>query len=89
MLNRAEILKQQFNQSIELPWLKLLPESQIEEILVAEHIHYRNCLYTPIVTLWALLISSCTEVRLISSEDKFQSRSTEGTEGDAIHWVLS
>jgi hypothetical protein len=55
MLNRAEILKQQFNQSIGLPWLKILPESRIEEILVEEHIQYRNCVYTPIVTLWALL----------------------------------
>jgi hypothetical protein len=55
MLNRAEILKQQFNQSIGLPWLKILPESRIEEILVEENIQYRNCVYTPIVTLWALL----------------------------------
>jgi Transposase DDE domain len=55
MLNRAEILKQQFNQSMGLPWLKILPESRIEEILVEEHIQYRNCVYTPIVTLWALL----------------------------------
>jgi Transposase DDE domain len=55
MLNRAEILKQQFNQSIALPWQKLLPESRIEEILVEENIQYRNCVYTPIVTLWALL----------------------------------
>jgi Transposase DDE domain len=55
MLNRAEILKQQFNQSIGLPWLKILPASRIEEILVEENIQYRNCVYTPIVTLWALL----------------------------------
>jgi hypothetical protein len=55
MLNRAEILKQQFNQSIGLPWQKILPESRIEEILVEENIQYRNCVYTPIVTLWALL----------------------------------
>jgi hypothetical protein len=55
MLNRAEILKQQFNQSVGLPWQEILPESRIEEILVEENIQYRNCVYTPIVTLWALL----------------------------------
>ena len=55
MLNRAEILKQQFNQSIGLPWLKILPASRIEEILVEENVQYRNCVYTPIVTLWALI----------------------------------
>lgn len=55
MPNRAEILKQQFNQSIGLPWQNLLPESRIEEILVEENIQYRNCVYTPIVTLWALM----------------------------------
>jgi Transposase DDE domain len=55
MLNRAEILKQQFNQSVGLPWQEILPESRIEEILVEENIQYRNSVYTPIVTLWALL----------------------------------
>jgi hypothetical protein len=46
MLNRAEILKEQFNQSIGLPWQKILPESRIEEILVEENIQYRNCVYS-------------------------------------------
>jgi hypothetical protein len=55
MLNRAEILKQQFNQSVGLPWQDILPESRIEEILTQEKVVYRNCVYTPIVTLWALI----------------------------------
>lgn len=55
MLNRGEILKQHFNQSIGLPWQEILPESRIEEILVDENIQYRNCVYTPIVTQWALI----------------------------------
>jgi hypothetical protein len=55
MLNRAEILKQQFNQSVGLPWQDILPASRIEEILVEENVQYRNSVYTPIVTLWALL----------------------------------
>jgi hypothetical protein len=40
MLNRAEILKQQFNQSIGLPWQQILPQSRIEEISVEENIEY-------------------------------------------------
>jgi hypothetical protein len=55
MLNRAKILKQQFNQSIGLPWQTILPASRIEEILAEEKVHYRNCIYTPVVTLWALI----------------------------------
>jgi phage terminase large subunit GpA-like protein len=42
MLNRAEILKQQFNQSLGLPWQEALPESRIEEILAQEKVQYRN-----------------------------------------------
>ena len=55
MTNRAAILKQQFNQSVGLPWQDILPESRIEEILAQEKVLYRNCVYTPIVTLWALI----------------------------------
>ena len=50
MPNRAEILKQQFMQSLGLPWQKLLPESRINEILSEEDVSYRNSVYTPIVT---------------------------------------
>lgn len=55
MPNRAEILKQQFMQSLGLPWQELLPESRLEEILQEEDVLYRNCVYTPIVTLWAMV----------------------------------
>ena len=55
MLNRAEILKQQFNQSLGLPWQTILPASRIEEILTEENVQYRNSVYTPVVTLWALM----------------------------------
>lgn len=55
MPNRAEILKQQFMQSLGLPWQELLPESRLEEILQEEEVFYRNCVYTPIVTLWAMV----------------------------------
>jgi hypothetical protein len=55
MTNRAATIKQQFNQSVGLPWRDILPESRIEEILTQEKVQYRNCVYTPIVTLWALI----------------------------------
>jgi len=54
MPNQAEILKQQFTQSLGLAWQALLPESRLEEILREESISYRNRVYTPIVTLWAM-----------------------------------
>jgi hypothetical protein len=53
MLNRAEILKQKFNQSVGLSWRKILPEYRTEEILVDENIQYRNCVHMPIATRWA------------------------------------
>ncbi|NJM57802.1 MAG: IS4 family transposase [Synechococcales cyanobacterium RU_4_20] len=55
MPNRAAILKQQFSQSIGLPRQDILPEGRLEAILAEEAITYRNCLYTPIVTLWAMI----------------------------------
>jgi hypothetical protein len=55
MRNRAEILKQQFMQSLGLPWQEFLPESRLEEILKEEKVSVRNCIYTPVVTLWAMI----------------------------------
>jgi hypothetical protein len=55
MPNRAEILKQQLMQSLGLPWQELLPESKLEAILKEENVSYRNRVYTPIVTLWAMV----------------------------------
>ena len=55
MPNRAEILKQQFLDSIALPWQQLLPESDIQAILDDEEITYYKSVYTPIVTLWAMI----------------------------------
>lgn len=55
MPNRAEILKQQFMQSLGLPWQELLPESRLDEILKEEKVSYRNSAIAPIVTLWAMV----------------------------------
>jgi hypothetical protein len=51
MANRAELLKQQFLQSLALPWQDLLPSSRVEAILEAEQIAYRHSVYSPVVTL--------------------------------------
>jgi hypothetical protein len=55
MPNRAEILKQQFMHSLGLPWQELLRESRLEEILKEENVSERNSVYTPVVTLWAMV----------------------------------
>ena len=53
--NQSVILKQQLFQSLGLPWQDILPESRIEILLEAAGIHYRQRLYTPLVTLWAMV----------------------------------
>ena len=55
MPNRASILKQQFLQSVALPWKELLPDSTVKELLAKENLRYYNNVYTPIVTLWAMI----------------------------------
>jgi Transposase DDE domain len=55
MPNPAEILKQQFSQSLGLPWQEILPASRFDEILSEEGIRYRSRVYTPMVTLWAMI----------------------------------
>ncbi len=55
MLNRAEILKQQLTQSLGLLWQAILPESKLEALLQEEKVSYRNCVYTPFVTLWVMV----------------------------------
>lgn len=55
MPNQVEILKQKFANSIGLPFREVLPESAIVEVLAAEKVKYRNRLFNPIVTLWAML----------------------------------
>lgn len=55
MPNRSEILKQCLFDSVARPWQETLPESNIETILREEKIRYRKRLYTPIVTVWAMV----------------------------------
>ncbi len=53
--SRVQVLLNQFNSSLGLPFQKVLPASMIEETLAEEGIKYRNRLFSPLVTLWAFL----------------------------------
>ncbi len=55
MPNQSEILKRRLFDSVARPWQDLLPEAKIEALLSEKGIRYRNRLYTPIVTLWAVV----------------------------------
>ena len=55
MPNQSEILKQRLFDSVARPWQDLLPETKINALLSEEGIRYRNRLYTPIVTIWAMV----------------------------------
>jgi len=54
----ADILKRQFSESLGLPWIDILPSTRLDEILKEEAIDYRNRVFTPVVTLWAMLYQS-------------------------------
>jgi len=53
MSHQSAILKQQLFQSLGLPWQDRLPDSRLETLLAETGTHYRQRLYTPLVTLWA------------------------------------
>jgi hypothetical protein len=55
MPNRAEILKQKFQNSVALPFEQVLTEAMIQQVLEQEQLSYRQTIYTPVVTLWAWL----------------------------------
>ena len=53
MPNRAEILKQKYQDSLDLPFAQVLSEREIKQVLNTQNVKYRQVLYTPIVVLWA------------------------------------
>ena len=55
MANRAEILKQTFQNSLALTFEQVLPESAIQKVLQEQDVSYRRMLYTPIVVIWMWL----------------------------------
>ncbi|ASC69262.1 Transposase InsG for insertion sequence element IS4 [Halomicronema hongdechloris C2206] len=55
MPNRAEVLKEKYQNSIALPFAEVLPEAEIQSVLNEQGIRYRRVLYTPMVVLWSWL----------------------------------
>jgi hypothetical protein len=53
MPNRAEILKQKFQESIGLPFEQVLSEAVIQKTLKEQGVSYRQTVYNPIVVVWA------------------------------------
>jgi len=53
MANRAEILKQNYQNSVALPFEQVLPETVIQSVFEAQGMSYRQTLYTPMVVIWA------------------------------------
>lgn len=55
MSNQSEILKQRLFNSVARPWKDLLSEAKIDGLLADADVSYRKRLYTPIVTIWAMV----------------------------------
>ncbi len=70
MSQSAEILKHQFSKSLGLPWMDILPSSRLDEILEEEEISYRSRVYSPIVTLWAMLYQALSADKSLSNTVK-------------------
>jgi len=52
---QMELLRAQFAQKDGLAFAEVLPAERIEHILDEEGAHWRNCVYMPLLTLWAFL----------------------------------
>jgi hypothetical protein len=48
-------VRRQFRQTPDLCVGKLLPHQQVQEALARHHVTFRDCCYTPLVTLWTFL----------------------------------
>ena len=55
MPNRAEVLKEKYQNSIGLPFSEVLSEAEIQAVLDTQGVTYRQVLYTPMVVLWSWL----------------------------------
>lgn len=89
MPNQSEILKQRLFDSVARPWQDLLPSSRIDALLSEQGIKYRKRLYTPVVTLWAMVHQVLCPDKSLSNtvkwlrkwlvvEDEFPSSDTGG-----------
>lgn len=67
MRNRAEILKQQFQNSLALPFEQVLSAEVLQRVLEEQGMSYRNCLYTPIIVVWAWVSQVLDEDKSLSN----------------------
>ena len=67
MPNRAEILKQQFQNSLALPFEQVLSAEVIQTVLEEQGMSYRKSLYTPIVVIWAWISQVLDEDKSLSN----------------------
>ena len=67
MANRAEILKQQFETSLALPFEQVLSAEVMQSVLEEQEVSYSNCLYTPIVVVWAWISQVLDEDKSLSN----------------------
>ena len=70
MANRAEILKQKYQNSVGLPFAEVLPESEITQLLNEQGVTYRQVLYTPMVVVWAWISQVLDEDSSLSNAVK-------------------
>jgi hypothetical protein len=54
-LRQAAQLRHQFTQDAALPFADILPADQVQQAIHAEHVCFRNRLFSPAVTLWMFL----------------------------------
>jgi len=67
MPNRADILKQQFQSSLALPFEQVLSEGVIQTVIEEQGVSYRKSLYTPIVVIWAWISQVLDEDKSLSN----------------------
>jgi hypothetical protein len=55
IVNDVRSLRQKLSNQMGLPFQDILPAEQVAQAIKAEGVKYRDCLFTPWVTLWAFL----------------------------------
>src|SRR4051794_20016408 len=53
--HQLRTLRTQFALADGLPFADVLPAEAVEQALVDEQVRWRDCIYTPLLTLWAFL----------------------------------
>jgi hypothetical protein len=55
IVNRIQSLRQELSNKMGLAFQDILPAEQVAKAIEAEGIKYRNCLFTPMLTLWTFV----------------------------------